>query len=164
MDKNSGFLVSYSYCEASDECLKDAWNYINRDCATDWNGGKNVALDDCNPESIACPDTFVSSETLYGSYLNQTVTLPEGAKCDVQVNTDNGLARVIFDETSYLGLDGTDKKLGDIITYDSGTGEHTITIYNAAESGPLTFLVSFSGAVQMGVLALSTLALASATL
>ena len=61
------------------------------------------------------------------------MTLPQGAKCDVKVNTDNGLARVIFDETSYLGLDGTDKKLGDIITYDSGTGEHTITIYNAAE-------------------------------
>ena len=36
MDRNSGFLVSYSYCENSDECLMDAWNYINRDCASSW--------------------------------------------------------------------------------------------------------------------------------
>lgn len=101
------------------------------------------------------------------------MTLPEGAKCDVRVNTANGLARVIFDETSYLGMDfvegdvNVDKKLGDIITYEAGTGEdgvNIITIYNAAESGPLTFLVSFSGAVQMTVIALGSLALASAAL
>lgn len=36
MDKNSGFLVSYSYCQQQDECLKDAWNYINRDCQSGW--------------------------------------------------------------------------------------------------------------------------------
>lgn len=36
MDKSSGFLVSYSYCEQSDECLMDAWNYINRDCTSGW--------------------------------------------------------------------------------------------------------------------------------
>ena len=27
-DLNSGMLVSYSYCEHLDICLKDAWNYI----------------------------------------------------------------------------------------------------------------------------------------
>ena len=36
MDLNSGFLVSYSYCAQSDECLMDAWNYINRDCQSGW--------------------------------------------------------------------------------------------------------------------------------
>ena len=92
------------------------------------------------------------------------MTLPEGAKCDVKVNTDGGLARVIFDETSYLGLDGTDKKLGEIITFEQGSGENVITIYNAAESGPLTFLVSFSGAVQMTMLAFGSLALAGVAL
>ena len=70
MDNNSGFLVSYSYCETSDECLKDAWNYINRDCQSGWQGGKNYELETCNPSDISCPDTFVSSEALYGSYLN----------------------------------------------------------------------------------------------
>ena len=36
MDKNSGFLVSYSYCATNDDCLKDAWNYINRGCEAGW--------------------------------------------------------------------------------------------------------------------------------
>lgn len=36
MDRNSGFLVSYSYCQNTEECLLDAWNYINRDCENGW--------------------------------------------------------------------------------------------------------------------------------
>ena len=36
MDLNAGFLVSYSYCEATDTCLMDAWNYINRPCTGGW--------------------------------------------------------------------------------------------------------------------------------
>lgn len=118
MDKNSGFLVSYSYCQASDECLQDAWNYINRDCQSDWEGGKKYDLAVCNPDFITCPPTFVSSESRYGSYENMTWTLPEGSACNVVVDTGAGLARVIFDETSYLGLEGTDKNLGDVITYE----------------------------------------------
>ena len=57
-----------------------------------------------------------------------------------------------------------DKKIGDVITFDEGTGTSTITIYNAAESGPLTFLISFSGAVHMTALTIGSLILASATL
>lgn len=58
---------------------------------------------------------------------------------------------MIFDETSYLGIDGIDAKIGDVITFDSG--ENEITIYNGAETGPLTFLISFSGAVATAVTA-----------
>ena len=58
---------------------------------------------------------------------------------------------MIFDETSYLGIDGVDAKIGDVITFDSG--ENEIIIYNGAESGPLTFLISFSGAVATTVTA-----------
>ena len=36
MDLNAGFLVSYSYCSATDVCLMDAWNYINRPCTGGW--------------------------------------------------------------------------------------------------------------------------------
>ena len=36
MDLNAGFLVSYSYCDATDTCLMDAWNYINRPCTGGW--------------------------------------------------------------------------------------------------------------------------------
>ena len=44
MDKNAGFLVSYSFCDSNDTCLKDAWNYINRDCETGWTNGKDIEL------------------------------------------------------------------------------------------------------------------------
>ena len=90
--------------------------------------------------------------------------MPEGASCDVKVDTSSSLARVIFDETSYLGLEGTEKKLGEVITFDEGSGVNSITIYNAAQSGPLTFLISFSGAIHMAALSLGSVLLASATL
>lgn len=155
MDQNSGFLVSYSYCQVTDECLQDAWNYINRDCNSDWKSGNEVTLDNCFPETISCPPKYVSSEDKYGSYDNNTWTLPEGSKCDVEIDASQGVARVIFDETSYLGLDQTDKKLGEVITFESGA-DNKITIYNAAQSGPLTFLISFSGAASIGAAALAT--------
>ena len=155
MDQNSGFLVSYSYCEVNDECLQDAWNYINRDCNSDWQSGSSMELEACYPLDQTCPEKFISSEDLYGSYRNNTWTLAEGSKCDVEIDASLGVARVIFDETSYLGLENTDKKLGEVITFEGGT-DNKITIYNAAQSGALTFLISFSGAVQMGAAALAT--------
>jgi len=53
------------------------------------------------------------------------------------------VARVIFDETSFLGVNA-DYRMGDVMTFD--TDVHNITIYNGAETGPITFLISFSGA------------------
>ena len=47
MDKHAGFLVSYSYCNQTDTCLKDAWNYLNRECADDWRKGTSYELDYC---------------------------------------------------------------------------------------------------------------------
>ena len=35
-DSESSFLYSYSYCKATDQCLKDEWNYINQWCTTKW--------------------------------------------------------------------------------------------------------------------------------
>ena len=161
MDLNSGFLVSYSYCEANNECLEDAWNYINRDCPSEWKTGSSYDLGICNPDIITCPPVYVSEEAKYGAYENMTWTLPEGASCVVSVDTTLGVARVIFDETSYLGMDGVpnNQKLGEVITFDQGSGiagVSNITIYNAAQSGPLTFLISFSSAVGLGALALSS--------
>lgn len=160
MDKNSGFLVSYSYCAQSDECLMDAWNYINRDCQSGWKSGNSYELDLCNPISTTCHETFVSTPDKYGSYQNTTWTLPQGSYCDIVIDASQGVGRVIFDETSFLGMDGTDKKLGDVITFESGS-TNTITIYNAAQTGPLTFLISFSGAYQLGAVALASAFLVS---
>ena len=162
MDQNSGFLVSYSYCEQSDECLMDAWNYINRDCSSGWESGNNYDLDLCNPEIVTCLEPYVSTPDKYGSYQNTTWTLPQGASCDIIVDASQGVGRVIFDETSFLGIDNVDAKLGEVITFESGA-ENVITIYNAAQTGPLTFLIAFSGAAQLGA-AVATLMLAASTL
>ena len=51
-----------------------------------------------------------------------------------------------------MGIEGTKKKLGDVFTFDQGSGLNTIIIYNAAESGPLTFLISFSAATSISMI------------
>lgn len=75
-------------------------------------------------------------------------------KSDITIDASAAVARVIFDETSYLGLEGTDKKLGEVITFTEGV--NIVTIYNAAQSGPLTFLISFSGAASMAAAAIAS--------
>lgn len=44
-DVNAGFLVSFSYCEQSDECVQDVWNYINRKCPSGWVRGIDLTLE-----------------------------------------------------------------------------------------------------------------------
>ena len=142
-DINSGFLVSYSYCEHQDTCLKDAWNYINRDCLSEWQTGATLDLDaNCLPEEVSCP-SFVSSTEKYQRYENKTWSMAQGSKCVVSVDATEGIARVIFSSTLYLGIE-YDAQIDDVITVESGVTD--ITIYNAAESGPITFGISFSGA------------------
>ena len=71
----------------------------------------------------------------------------------MKINTNVNLARVIFTETSYLGIEpvpGQMSNIDDIITFDQADGDeglHEIIIYNAVESGPITFRISFSGAL-----------------
>eukprot|EP00352_Strombidinopsis_acuminata_P006103 CAMPEP_0176364732 /NCGR_PEP_ID=MMETSP0126-20121128/19989_1 /TAXON_ID=141414 ORGANISM="Strombidinopsis acuminatum, Strain SPMC142" /NCGR_SAMPLE_ID=MMETSP0126 /ASSEMBLY_ACC=CAM_ASM_000229 /LENGTH=137 /DNA_ID=CAMNT_0017721477 /DNA_START=230 /DNA_END=642 /DNA_ORIENTATION=+ len=76
-----------------------------------------------------------------------TTTTPglsvEGASCIVNVDASAAVARVVFDDTSFLGIE-YDAKIGEVITIESGVEE--IEIYNGAESGPLHFIISFSGA------------------
>lgn len=67
MDRSTGWLQSFSYCEADDECLEDAWNYIKRKCTDGWKRGDSYALDFCRAESIVCPD-FKSTPEMYGNY------------------------------------------------------------------------------------------------
>ena len=73
-----------------------------------------------------------------------------GGKCTVKINASEGLARVIFAETSYLGIEPVpdqSSKIGDVITFESG--KHNLIIYNGAPSGPITIMISFSGAANM---------------
>ncbi len=141
-DLNAGFLVSYDYCQQQDICLKDAWNYIVRDCLTEWQSGSTIAIDDCSPAVASCP-SFVSTPEKYQKYVNKTWNLGPGGKCLVSVDATAGIARVIFSSTLYLGIE-YDAKIDEVITFTDGVNE--IEIYNAAESGPITFQISFSNA------------------
>ena len=154
MDRNAGFLVSYSYCNQTDTCLKDAWNYLNRECSDDWKKGTSYELEYCGPDDISCPE-FVSGTEKYQKYFNNTWSLASGGQCKVKIDATAGVARVIFDNTSYLGIEEESAQIGDVITVESGVRE--ILIYNGAETGPLTFDISFSGATTLiaGVTALA---------
>merc|ERR1711981_1183123 len=143
MDANAGFLVSYSYCNQTDTCLKDAWNYINRECSDGWRKGTSYELEYCAPDDISCPE-FVSSSEKFQKYFNNTWSLASGGQCTVKIDATAGVARVIFDNTSYLGIEMEGAQIGDVITVESGITE--ILIFNGAETGPLTFDISFSGA------------------
>ena len=40
----SGFMTSYHYCQQQDSCLQDLWNYINRECGSEWVAGKELEI------------------------------------------------------------------------------------------------------------------------
>ena len=47
MSISAGFLESYSYCTQTDECLLDAWNYLDRPCGNStWTTGSNLYIGD----------------------------------------------------------------------------------------------------------------------
>ena len=77
----------------------------------------------------------------------------------MKVDATAGVARVIFDNVSYLGIEEENYQIGDVITVASGI--RAILIYNGAESGPLTFDISFSGAAALITGAASLVALMS---
>ena len=147
-DLHAGFLFSYSYCENEEnpECLADAWNYMRRDCKKGWKRGNKLSLGECEPDEILCPE-FKSSQEKYQKYQNTTWSMAAGSKCNVRVDATAGIARVIFSNTLYLGIESHDALVDDIITIQSGIVD--IEIYNAAETGPITFGISFSGATTM---------------
>ena len=63
MDKNSGALVTWSYCKQTDSCLQNVWNYITRTCGVDklgWQKAGDYDLDYCGTVEAECP-SFVSS-------------------------------------------------------------------------------------------------------
>ena len=56
------------------------------------------------------------------------------------------MARVIFSNTQYLGIE-YNAEINDVITIESGVTN--ILIYNGAEEGPLTFDLSYSSAATV---------------
>ena len=65
--------------------------------------------------------------------------------CVVKVNAEKGVARVIFENSRYLGIEYNNYNVTDVITIPEGETAD-IVIYNGAETGPALFDISFSGA------------------
>jgi hypothetical protein len=71
MDEAAGWLQTYSFCNITDLCLEDRWNYINNECESGWRRGLNLDLEFCDPDEVTCEE-FVSSPDEYGRYTNYT--------------------------------------------------------------------------------------------
>ena len=144
LDEGAGFLVTFSFCQQTDICLQNAWNYITRECPAGWERGNSYELEYCQPDEISCPE-YVSTEEKYQIYDNKTWSLSQGSMCNIKIDATDGVARVIFKNSNYLGIEWDGAEVDDVITIPQGeTAE--IPIYNGAETGPLTFAISFSGA------------------
>ena len=74
-DINACFLVTYSFCNVSDECVIDVWNYYNRNCSTGWKRAKELDLiEDCGAKPVQCKN-FTSDYNLTGQYFNSQMAL-----------------------------------------------------------------------------------------
>jgi hypothetical protein len=88
---------------------------------------------------------FTSRQERYGQYFNSTQTLNNGTYCVIGITADEGLARVVFENTNNLGVNIEGYEIGDVFTVDGGVQD--ITIYNGSEKEEaVTFILSFSGA------------------
>lgn len=144
LDEGAGLLVTFSYCNQTDICLQNAWNYIQRDCNGGWQRGNSYELDFCNPNVISCPD-FESSPEKFQIDTDENWSLSSGSSCIVKVDATNAVARVTFKNSNYLGIEWEGAKVDDVITIPEGEVAE-IPIYNAADKGPLTFDITFSSA------------------
>ena len=102
-DIDAGIMVSFSYCMLTDECIQDAWNYINRPCATGWIRGMDLDLiEDCEAKENTEPgcQSFKSSPERATQYFNKTTKLNAQEYCKVKVEAFDEIARVIFDNAS----------------------------------------------------------------
>ena len=70
-----------------------------------------------------------------------------GSKCYVKIAATQGIARVIFSSTLYLGIEYEGGRVDEVMNIESGVTD--LEIYNAAESGPITFGISFSVASEL---------------
>ena len=64
--------------------------------------------------------------------------------CTIEVDATDAVGRVVFDGTSFIGVEVEDYAIGYPINVESGM--RNITIFNGAQAGQLTFTIAFSGA------------------
>ena len=83
-----------------------------------------------------------------------------GEYCTLEIDATNGPARILVDESSFLGIDpeddGVDITIGELYTFKSGVNR--VRIYNGAEYGSLSILLAYTLAIKLaGVLPLAAL-------
>ena len=159
MDRQeTGLINTYSYCNQSDSCQEDLWNYINKGCISGWERGQSYDIDYCNAEKIEC-ENFVSSTEKYQLYENTTKQFERGQYCTFTVDASEGVARVILtQDDDLLGIDYKNYGMGDVITIPQGE-KAELLIYNGSENKAIKAIVSFSGATQTIVSSLAAFAL-----
>ena len=112
-------MVYYQYCLAKDECLQDAWIYINRKCEDEgWVLGSKLTLGSdghCDSEFADSLD-FDSEEDYFGEWNNSTKRLEENSYTTITVNAIDAVGRVVFDDTTNLGVEIDGYEIGDLIT------------------------------------------------
>ena len=103
-DVSATFLVSYAFCESSDVCLQDRWNYINRPCTSKWKRGSKMLMDDCTPKRTTC-HPFVSSSSSAGNWFNFTETLGANEYCAIEVDSSSFVGRMVIDDAITVGAE-----------------------------------------------------------
>ena len=82
----------------------NVWNYVTRNCIEGWKRGSALTLEDCEVVDDECP-SFESSVDKYQEYTNFTWNLGANQACKVKVSAIDGVARVIFSDNRYIGID-----------------------------------------------------------
>lgn len=161
-DRDSGFLTSWSYCRASDNCLQDAWNYFNQPCNGGWKRGRSYDLDFCEAVSTECSG-FVATLDDYQKYTEVDFNMAKQTFCTIKIDATAAVARVKLIPSN--GIETLGIIEGDVYvdeTYTVKQGVEEITIYNSAKDKAIQFTLQFSGASTLA-LAASVAAVASLT-
>ena len=80
-------MTSYEYCTELEECLANAWNYLDRPCSGGWKKGSVLKLEDCEADlsSRECL-SFTSSKEQKDVKTPRTWSLQSGTYCDFTVD------------------------------------------------------------------------------
>ena len=157
-DAKSAWTYTYSFCQKTDLCLADEWNYINAWCPSKWIPGWMLDIDEhCGSEdkSEKCLPLFTNENQVT---VSDEYSLPKGGQCTIYIDATKSMARVRFNKGANLGVLFTGYKDGEPITIPKGE-KQSVTVYNGDLRLPVSFEVTISSAVYLSaVAALSTVA------
>ena len=108
---------------------------------------------------ISC-EPFKSYEAYFGETFENTKILYDGEYCNIDIDAQDAVARVSFQDTVELGVLFNRYSIGETITIPKGQ-KQTITVYNGKMKGPIAYTLTFSNADSLKVATFALLALFS---